>query len=91
MAQVRDQAVSKITAYAFSFPGLSGGDLRLFGHSSELQETRLQAHLGHVTRVYANRQEAVDGGTTLVRPRGVSSRLSWRSLFGRRHRSLGWG
>ncbi|MFJ6537065.1 STAS domain-containing protein [Paenarthrobacter sp. NPDC091711] len=70
---------------------LRGGDLRLFGHSSELQETRLQAHLGHVARVYANRQDAVDGGTALVRPRGVAPRLSWRSLFGRRHRSLGWG
>ncbi len=70
---------------------LRGGDLRLFGHSRELQETRLQAHLGHVARVYANRQDAVDGGTALARPRALAPRLSWRSLFGRRRRSLGWG
>ncbi|MGR0161693.1 STAS domain-containing protein [Paenarthrobacter nitroguajacolicus] len=70
---------------------LRGGDLRLFGDSSELKETRLQAHLGHVARIYANRQDAVNSGTALVRPRGLAPRLSWRSLFGRRHRSLGWG
>lgn len=68
-----------------------GGDLRLFGDSSELQETRLQAHLGHVARIYANRQDAVDGGAALVRPRGLAPRFSWRNLFRRRRRSLGWG
>lgn len=68
-----------------------GGDLRLFGDSSALAETRLQAHLGHVARIYANRQEAVDGGAALVRPRGLAPRFSWRPLFGRRRRSLGWG
>jgi|GEM_PF-2272079 len=68
-----------------------GGDLRLFGDSSALTETRLQAHLGHVARIYANRQEAVDGGAALMRPRGLTPRFSWRTLFGRRRRSLGWG
>jgi anti-sigma B factor antagonist len=68
-----------------------GGDLRLIGNSSTLEETRLQAHLGHVARIYATRQEAVDGGAALVRPRGLAPRFSWRNPFGRRHRSLGWG
>ena len=68
-----------------------GGDLRLFGNSSELQETHLQAHLGRVARIYATHQDAVDGGAALVRPRGLAPRFSWRTLFRRRHRSIGWG
>ncbi|GAA3274137.1 STAS domain-containing protein [Paenarthrobacter aurescens] len=68
-----------------------GGDLRLFGTSNELQDTRLQAHLGHVARIYPTREEAVDGGAAPGRPRRLSPGSRWPKLFGRRHRSLGWG
>ncbi|VXC20912.1 Putative STAS domain protein [Arthrobacter sp. 9V] len=68
-----------------------GGDLRLYGDSRHLQETRLQAHLGQIARIYANRQEAIDGGATLARPRGLAPRFRWRSLLRLRRRSIGWG
>ncbi|BCW39175.1 hypothetical protein StoSoilB3_07100 [Arthrobacter sp. StoSoilB3] len=68
-----------------------GGDLRLFGNSPALETTRLQAHLGQVARVYENREEAVDGGRTLVRARHLTSRFAWLNLFTRRPRTLGWG
>ena len=68
-----------------------GGDLRLFGSSAALETTRLQAHLGQVARIYETREEAVDGGRTLVRARHLTPRPGLRGLFARRHRTLGWG
>ncbi|MDR6986397.1 anti-anti-sigma factor [Paenarthrobacter nitroguajacolicus] len=66
-----------------------GGDLRLFGSSTALEQTRLQAHLGHVARIYATRQEAVDGGTELARARHLAPQSRRRGLFARRRRALG--
>jgi anti-anti-sigma factor len=68
-----------------------GGDLRLFGSSAALDDTRLQAHLGQVARIYGTREEAVDGGTSLTRARHLAPRFRWLTLFTRRHRTFGWG
>ncbi|GAA2868800.1 STAS domain-containing protein [Paenarthrobacter ilicis] len=68
-----------------------GGDLRLFGTSEALENTRLQAHLGQVARIYGTREEAVDGGTSLMRARHLAPKLRGISLFARRHRTFGWG
>ncbi|MDI2033304.1 STAS domain-containing protein [Paenarthrobacter nitroguajacolicus] len=68
-----------------------GGDLRLFGSSTALETTRLQAHLGQVARIYETREEAVDGGRTRVHGRRLTSKPGWRGLFGPRHRTFGWG
>ncbi|MDD7835993.1 STAS domain-containing protein [Paenarthrobacter sp. AB444] len=68
-----------------------GGDLRLFGSSAALEDTRLQAHLGQVARIYESREEAVDGGCTPVRARRLTPRFGVRNLFMRRHRTFGWG
>ncbi|QSZ47715.1 STAS domain-containing protein [Paenarthrobacter sp. OM7] len=68
-----------------------GGDLRLFGTSSALDQTLLQAHLGQVARIYATRQEALDGGTNLVGARHLAPQSRWRGLFARPRRTLGWG
>ena len=68
-----------------------GGDLRLFGTSTTLDQTLLQAHLGHVARIYATRQEALDGGTNLAEARHLAPQSRWRGLFARPRRTLGWG
>ncbi|SEJ64535.1 anti-anti-sigma factor [Arthrobacter sp. yr096] len=68
-----------------------GGDLRLFGSSAALDDTRLQAHLGQVARIYGTREEAVDGGTSPVRARHAARRPGWLTMFARRHRTFGWG
>ncbi|WP_347109704.1 STAS domain-containing protein [Paenarthrobacter sp. S56] len=74
-----------------------GGDVRLFGSSGALDDTNLQAHLGHVARIYATRQAAVDGGTPLVRVRRPKPRfrllrfLLLRFLPHSRRAMFGWG
>lgn len=69
-----------------------GGDLRLFGSSGALEGTGLQAHLGHVVRIYGARQAALDGGTRLLR---VQRQKHWfrlsRFLPGRRGATFGLG
>ncbi|MGO4433105.1 STAS domain-containing protein [Paenarthrobacter sp. RAF9] len=67
-----------------------GGDLRLFGSSAALEITRLQAHLGQVTRIYGTREEAVDGGLGPRRARHLAPGFRWHRLFPRRRRTLGW-
>jgi len=68
-----------------------GGDLRLFGRSAALDDTRLQAHLGQVARIYGSREEAVDGGTSLMRARHLTPRFRWLTLKARRRGTFGWG
>ncbi|MFC8039600.1 STAS domain-containing protein [Paenarthrobacter sp. NPDC057355] len=68
-----------------------GGDPRLFGSSTALEDTRLQAHLGQVARIYGSREEAVDGVRTPMRARRLTPRFDVRNLFTRRHRTFGWG
>jgi anti-sigma B factor antagonist len=67
-----------------------GGDLRLHGTSRALNDAGLQGHLGHVARIYRDRQEAAVGGAG-PQPshrrrgtRGIRNRLSQRL------RSLAW-
>lgn len=68
-----------------------GGDLRLFGSSTALDDTRLQAHLGQVARIYGTREEAVDGGQSAKRARHLAPRFGWLNAVVRRNRTFGWG
>ncbi len=51
-----------------------GGDLRLHGSSSDLDVARLQAHLGHVARIYADPESAIEGGSSPAVQRRVQDR-----------------
>lgn len=51
-----------------------GGDLRLHGSSSDLDVARLQAHLGHVARIYADPGSAIEGGSRPAAQRGIQRR-----------------
>lgn len=69
-----------------------GGDLRLFGSSGAMEGTGLQAHLGHVVRIYGARQAALDGGTPLLRAQRPKRRFRLsRFLPGRRGATFGLG